>query len=352
MFFVRPDLTTEEIEKRVDDYTLFKYYCPNFKKINIKFGAEFRKDKDPSASITYYNHRLWYKDFGDPLQERAYNIYSFIMRKYSLSFIDSLKRINSDFNLGLGYNSSISEVATVKHQVSKQQIEKEEDEILSEISVKKIKMTDRHYRFWTQYDIPKEEVKKLLQFFKVYAISHFWLKNTPKIKDRMFVVNDIGFTYDEHWHGDIFLRKIYLPRRSGSVFYTNCNKLVTQGYEQLPKTGDLVFVTSSKKDLILLRYLGFYAVAPSNENVFIQEHIFEDLKKRFKRIVIFYDNDYEKKENWGVMFAKKHSEKYNIPYMVLPDNTGKDPSDFSKKYGSKELKQIIDKKLEYVTTQK
>ena len=138
MFFVRPDLTTKEIEKRENDFSMFKMYCPNFKKIDVKFKSEFRKDRNPSASITEYNGRLWYKDFGDPLQDKAYNIYQFIMRKYSLSFVDTLFKINEDFNLGLGYNSKNKIIVPVKYNID-YTIKEKQDNTVSKILVRKIK---------------------------------------------------------------------------------------------------------------------------------------------------------------------------------------------------------------------
>jgi len=348
-FFIRPDLTTEEIEIRESDISLFRRYCSNFKKEGVKFKAEFRsKDPKPSATITSYQNRLWYKDFGDPDQEKSYNIYHFVMRKFNLNFIDCLRKINEDCNLGLGYNLNNSGIAPVKYEVKKVLLEDNQPDIISELKVRKIQLTKKHLDFWIQYDISKWDVLALLKLFKVDPISHFWL-NTAKVNNRMFVVNSIGFNYDYFWHLGVLIRKVYLPRKNGSQFYTNCNTLVTQGYDQLPSTGDLVFVTSSMKDIIILRSIGLYAVAPSNENVFIPEHIFRDLKKRFKNVVIFYDNDFLKEKNWGEMFAQKHSKKYDIPYIMLPNNTEKDPSDFSKSFGKTDLKSVINEKLKYVS---
>lgn len=349
MFIIRPDLNTTEIERRIDDLSLFKYYTDNFRKVNTKFKSEFRRDKNPSASITEYNGKLWYKDFGDPLQTRAYNIYDFVMRKYNLNFIDALHKINSDFKLGLG--TSKDKISPIIYQItnnSKKYNNKNTNDLISTIRVRKIELNDEHIKFWNQYKIKKWDIPIMLNKHNIYPISHFWLQNTVNIKNKMYVVNDLGFTYDEFWHKGILLRKIYLPKKTGSMFFTNCNTLVTQGYEQLPEKGDLLFITSSKKDLVILDYLGYPAVAPSNENVFIPEYRYEELKDRFKNIVLFYDNDFDKDENWGKLFSEKYSKKYDIPYILLPDNSKKDPSDFIKHYGSKELNDVIHEKLKDV----
>lgn len=347
MFFVRPNLTAEEIEKRKDDYTLFKYYCDNFDKEDVKFKADLRKDNNPSAIVTRHNGRLWYKDFGNPMQSKAYNIYQFIMHKYNLKFDQCLDKINSDFNLGLGFKSTTQIAPVVNDVVMKSNCTYEKkDTVLTEIKVRKIELTRRHVQFWSQYDIPNKDVVEALKRYKIFPISHFWIDNEKQ--NKMYVVNDIGFDYDYHWHQGIFLRKIYLPKKTGSEFYTNSNKLITQGYEQLPDKGELVFITSSMKDVVILDHNGFNAIAPSNENAFLQPHIFDDIKNRFKNIVLFYDNDFTKEQNWGKMFAEKYSQLHNIPYIMLPDNTEKDPSDYAKTFGGKELKTVIKQQLHNV----
>ena len=91
--------------------------------------------------------------------------------------------------------------------------------------------------------------------------------------------------------------------------------------------------------------LVIHAVAPNNEGAFIPEAWFEKAKKRWKRIVLWYDNDWDKKENSGVLNAQKYSNKYNIPYFHNPDKEPKDPSDFAKKYNLEEFKNLIFSKL-------
>ncbi len=55
----------ETILNAISQEEIFKRYCPNFKKINVKFSSEVRDDPKPSCVIAPYNGVLWYKDFGD-----------------------------------------------------------------------------------------------------------------------------------------------------------------------------------------------------------------------------------------------------------------------------------------------
>jgi len=344
MFLVRPDLTTHEIEKRLDDYVLFKHYCSNFEKINKKFNAEFRKDNNPSAIIRSYTQRLFYKDYGDPNQLKSYNIYNFIMRKYNISFFDTLKKINNDFKLGLAFSQEKVQVSKVKYSPSKN-VNKDNNRTI--IKVKKTNFSKNHLKYWMDYKIPKDDIIDYLSFFDVYPISRFWLTNN-NIKDKQFVSNTITFTYDFGWFNNIFMRKIYKPTiKNSSRFIGNATRDVIQGFNQLPKNGDFLFITSSLKDAIILRLIGFYAIAPSSEGSFINENIFyQNLIKRFNKIVLFYNNDFNKKENYGIIYAKRYSNQYKIPYIALPDRCKeKDPSDFAKTYNLRDLNYVIQTEL-------
>jgi len=342
MFQVRPQLSLVNIETRVSPIQLFKFYCPGFKKPGQKFNSEFRDDKNPSAIVSYAaNGECRYMDFGDPLQTKSQDVYDYIGKKFGLNFFEVLQKINVDFKLGLGYLTK----DPITGSRYKKQVHSNSKQTKSTYSlpVRKIHLTNDHYRYWMQYDLTRSEIDYLLNLFNINAISEFWL-NTDKITNKHYLITNIGFSYDLHFVSGIMLRKVYLPSDKGSTFFTNSN-MPTQGYKQLPKTGDLLFITSSMKDVIILRACGFYAVAPSNENVFIRNEVYEDLKNRFTHKIILYDNDYSKESNWGKMFAEKHAKKYNIPYILLPDWLGKDPSDHVRKNGRNSLINIIENEI-------
>ena len=51
-----------------------------------------------------------------------------------------------------------------------------------------------------------------------------------------------------------------------------------------------------------------------------------------KKIVIFGNNDWEKKDNPGLSYAKRHSMRYQVPFIIIPDGETSDISDYVKKY--------------------
>ena len=65
-----------------------------------------------------------------------------------------------------------------------------------------------------------------------------------------------------------------------------------QGAHALPKEGgEYLAITKSLKDVACLYSCGITAIAPISENCFVTEAQFERLSKKFKKIILFYDND-------------------------------------------------------------
>ena len=94
------NLTTAEILKRISEYDIFNYYIGS----NFKIGtisSPFRKDKNPSFDIFYSPdtiRKMMYKDHGTSESGSCFDL---VMRLYGVSFGQSLKIIDNDFQLGL-----------------------------------------------------------------------------------------------------------------------------------------------------------------------------------------------------------------------------------------------------------
>lgn len=77
----------------------------------------------------------------------------------------------------------------------------------------------------------------------------------------------------------------------------------------LPKSGDYVVVTKSMKDVMVFYELGIPAIAPISENCYLTEAQHLKLVKRFKHVILFYDNDIAGVHNLN-KFRKMHLELY------------------------------------------
>jgi hypothetical protein len=81
-----------------------------------------------------------------------------------------------------------------------------------------------------------------------------------------------------------------------------------------------------------------------------EEKLISELKFRFSKIDVLYDNDFDNVNNPGQTMAKKICDLYGLNNICLPEQLGcKDPSDLVKETGSMiKLKNILnDKRRDY-----
>jgi hypothetical protein len=129
---------------------------------------------------------------------------------------------------------------------------------------------------------------------------------------------------------------------SKKKWVSNVNVNTIQGWNVFPKSGEIGFIQSSMKDLgptwrVFGRPVG---ISPNNEGSFIPEHIWYKIKPRYKKWVIFYDGD-----EAGIKNARKFSKIYDIPYIFLPIEGGKDASDWWKNHGGRSFNYYLQKEL-------
>ena len=332
-------LTRENILKRVDSYQLFKAYCKNFKAINKKFSSEFRKDKEPSCVIIHWDGDLLYKDFG----ERSYRVFDYIARKFDLDYNQTLKKVNKDFGLGLGYASD----HTVASLVIPEKLSDDSDlidqaKIITIIDIQPRNWTKADKAYWDSYKIPL----KLLEYHNIKSIGQYRLtKNETEVS--YFRVNPfmLAYSIDYYWNNGVFRRKLYFPQSKWRRFVSNIDATIVQGWTLLPKNGGkILFVTKSYKDILIFNLLGYWAIAPNNEGAYIPPEVMDKLKSRWNNIYVWFDND-----EGGIKGAKSFSDKFNLPMIHNPLGEPKDPSDFVKKYSLAKFDNLITDFLQNVT---
>ena len=103
-----------------------------------------------------------------------------------------------------------------------------------------------------------------------------------------------------------------------------------------------MIVTSSLKDCMVFRLLGFNSLAPQSESSFLNENQFQMLSMRFKNIIINYDND-----ETGLKFMRKYSQQFGIKSFVIPDGI-KDISDYISIKGYDETKKLTKNLKDYL----
>jgi hypothetical protein len=159
--------------------------------------------------------------------------------------------------------------------------------------------------YWSQYNISKKTLSK----YDVFPISHIFYNNRP------FIAAEKAYCYIENKDDEISY-KIYQPEESKIKKWINNNKFsVHQGYRQLPKSGDLLIITKSLKDVMSIHDTSLIpSIGLQSETILIKDSVMEEYKNRFKKVICLFDND-----KAGIKASENFSKKFNIPYILIPD---------------------------------
>lgn len=311
-----PDnITLDWILSKVTEYDIYAKYIGQFK-VGMIYNSPFRKDKNPSFGI-YYSKRtkqLLFKDHGTG---ECGNIIKFV----------------SLFTGKTEYNDILSDIVdklnitnNTKLVSSKQYIPPTE----TVIGVVRQEFTDVDINYWKQFNISINTLKK----FNVNSIKYYLcngiVKGTYKQENPMYAYK----VYNNF--------KIYRPLADKyTKWRNNLTDYDIQGYEQLPQKGDILFITKSMKDVMCLHEMGYPAVSPSSESTFLPKDVLEQLKTRFKRIIILFDRDTS-----GVKRSRKLSRETGLEAMFINKKfKAKDVSDAVKANSFEEIKNWLNETI-------
>ena len=311
-----PDnITLDWILSKVTEYDIYAKYIGQFK-VGMIYNSPFRKDKNPSFGI-YYSKRtkqLLFKDHGTG---ECGNVIKFV----------------SLFTGKTEYNDILSDIVdklnitnNTKLVSSKQYIPPTE----TVIGVVRQEFTDVDINYWKQFNISINTLKK----FNVNSIKYYLcneiVKGTYKRENPMYAYK----VYNNF--------KIYRPLADKyTKWRNNLTDYDIQGYEQLPQKGDILFITKSMKDVMCLHEMGYPAVSPSSESTFLPKDVLEQLKTRFKRIIILFDRD-----TAGVKRSRKLSRETGLEAMFINKKfKAKDVSDAVKANSFEEIKNWLNETI-------
>lgn len=315
-------ITKELILSRFSEEQIMEYYLgvPISKKL---FRSPLRQDHLPTCSL-YRNGKgeLIFKDFATG---QYLNVFGVVQTLYHCDYWESLRIIANDF--GIAKDSSLRRNYG---KINSNPVKIEEKES-AKIQVEVQPFTELELKWWARYGITPEILKR----FDVYSCKHVFLNGNLCAKSQQHC--PIFGYYGKKYQGSELWR-CYFPERKEYRFLTNWPSKKIQGYDQLPKKGKLLVITKSMKDVMCLYSCGITAIAPNSENLFISDTVLSDLKSRFERIVVFYDNDRPGLAN----MAKIRKEHLDLLFTFIPKEYGaKDISDFYKKFGRKRTLNFI-----------
>ena len=330
-FTIDPKISREFLLSKNSEETYMAYYLG----IPVKKGL-FRSPlrNDQHTTCSFFRGRtgnLYFKDFATG---QCLTFEGVVMEKYHCTYHNALNIIAKHF----GYIQT-----SIQKEVKKPLIQpKFEGEKETFIQVEIKDFSESELKWWNSFGITEQTLKK----YKVYSIKTVFLNGNIYAQSTQ---HSPIYGYYFGKKGSIEQWRIYIPKRKEFRFIGNVSTKTIQGYKQLPEYGKLVVITKSMKDTMLLSSLGIPAIAPNSETQFVSEKVLEELKERFKNIVLLYDSDLT-----GVRFMNKIRKQYHdlIVCMIPRKYEAKDISDFYQKYGRNKTVEVIKEYINYIKREK
>jgi 5S rRNA maturation endonuclease (ribonuclease M5) len=321
-------ISREDILKYLTQEEIYSFYMGEKITSLGVYHSPLREDNIPSFALFF--HRvdrdiLMFKDFatGD-----CGDFVAMVRKLFSLSYSEALEKVAYDLGLSNYSVSANKQIINYTKITQKQKVE-------LGIKIRPWQQLDKE--FWQPFGIKKSTLKK----FNVFPISHvFYNGNAVK-------THRCAYAYVEKKDGKLTY-KIYQPFEDKlKKWINNANYSVHQGYTQLPKSGELLVITKSLKDVMSIHdIVGVPAIGLQSESVMMKDSVMDEYKSRFKKVVCLFDND-----DAGIKLAKEFSKRYNVPhFFVLPISNSKDFSDFVKnttinfsiEYFNKKIKKLYE----------
>lgn len=295
-----------------------------------------RQDDFPTCSFKLFNNggqiKLWFRDWGEP---KGMDCFDLVQRLASCGFSEALELIAFHFGL-----LSAEKLVQFKYVMTPTQILDlvKKQSRPTELRIKSTDWTKEHIDFWKQYGLEREDV-----VYDTIPIKLYWYNKSR------FTVNKIGFAYR---FSDNYDYKIYLPyadKTKGELKFIHSRADIVQGENQLKYNKRVLIITSSNKDVKVLRKqariydFDFEVVAPMSETIPISKEKIDFFNSKYDYILLYYNNDKQ-----GLESAEVHSKLYGCLYIVNPVDWPKDPSDVCKHLGEDSLTKFLEEALDFI----
>jgi len=304
--------TKRDVLANYDEYSLFKTYIPNLK-LGQAIKSPLRKDRNPSFVVYRGKDEYVFKDFGT---NQKGNIFVFLRYLWGYS----------------NNNEVYKQILLTENTIKKYDYHKITEEIEIRYGIVYRDWNEVDIRYWQDYGISI----KLLEKFNVIPISHYLINGIVKYKH---TTKNPMYAYEINGK-----YKIYRPLASKSYkWHGNTTSEDIQGYKLMHNYGhDILFITKSLKDVMVLFNFGYNAIAPNSETT--ELHNIESLLNGFRHIVILYDRDSTGEEGSSLLEAKI-SQIRDVTVHNMKIKETKDISDYYKAHGYEKTKEILTKFL-------
>lgn len=326
------ELSKENILAHVDQFDVFYYYIDGFREIGEPFCSELRaNDNRPSCSISERDGVLFYKDFGDGTTT---NCFGYVMKLLNVSYWRALEQISVDFELGLHTRGGIRPYKDQRGQCLYQgsKRDRRSHPILYQVRRRKWNTrTDQEY--WGTYGIRRST----LDFFNVSPVTDVWINGNLSMsssgpKDPIYASKFARYVY-----------KFLAPYREREYKWrTNAGRDHIQGMDQLPWVGNLIVITKSMKDIMVLYEHGVSAIAPQSEGELISQPVMDLIMRRFRNIVVLFDND-----DAGIRGSERYIDTYprSVREFIPTWTQCKDISDLYEQHGPQAVRSFVQERI-------
>lgn len=283
-------------------------------------NSPLRQDNNPSLGlfINSKTNGLWFKDFGSG---EGGSLYDLLAKMWNVSKDRVYKRILED----------MPAPALIRKHGAK-------------VYRKSAGKVEVRVRGWKDYDIAYWDSYGIslpwLKFGEIYPISHIII--TKNGHSYPIPAEKYAYVYVERKDGIVSF-KIYQPYSKEYKWMSKHDSSVWDLWTKIPEKGDKLIITSSRKDaLAIWSNTGIPALSLQGEGYIPKEHVVQQLKDRYNKVYVLYDNDFQSEENHGRMYGKMIAERFNVTQIEIPEKWGsKDPSDLVKNHGREVLREVI-----------
>lgn len=332
-----PSVTLDDILSKTTEVDILAYYL-GVTEIPCIIHSPLRVDNNASFGLySRDGHRIFYIDFATKERGSTFDILS---QLWGYNYMETLAKIANDIPK---FTTKISNIKMNDNKTPR----------VSRLNSTELQCRVRDWasydiEYWKSYGITLEWLK----YAEVYPISHkIIIKGGRKY---VFGADKYAYAYVEHKDNKTFI-KIYQPlNKNGYKWTSNIDRSVWSLWTKIPREADNLIISSSMKDCLNISCnLHIPAICLQGEGYIPKPHVMQDLKNRYKRIIVFYDNDYTNPNNPGRKDSIALASEYNLVRVEIPaEYESKDPSDLFKKYGRDRYLEIMNEILKDVLWKK
>lgn len=331
-------ITLEDVLSRTTEFDILSYYF-GVNELPTVIHSPLRKDSNPSFGLyTLDGKRVHFTDLAT--KDKG-GLFDLLMKYWGESYKDMLKHLWEDLS---NFPSASVRLNSIKEGKTYQSLSSRSNDLQCKVR----EWRDYDIEYWKSYGISLEWLK----YADVYPISH---KIVISDGHRyVFGADKYAYAYVERKEGKVTL-KIYQPfNKGGYKWSSNIDRSVWSLWTKIPKFGNNLIISSSVKDCLnIMCNLGIPAICMQGEGYKPKPQIIEELKSRYKNVILFYDNDYNNPDNPGRKDSMELSLEYNLKRVEIPAKyESKDPSDLFKKYGRDRYLEIMNEILKDVLWKK